>query len=271
MIAETAASQSAPARSFGVHAFGCNLRLAASSAEAHAMLEQYVFPSLPRTASTGTPDISIRVDRIASGFQLSVDDAAMASAAQPVDLVPDLIRALDDAVIQRLTTLRAVHAGTVLWEGRALLLPGMSHAGKSSLVSHLLRRGAVYLSDEYALIDSQGYVHPYPRPLLVRNGCTEQFPVLAGEYNASVGETPAPVGCIFALRYHSTGGWNIKPITQGEALLTLLRNTPHVLAESPNLVETFQRAVSGAACYVGTRGEAAHAADRILQLMSSTT
>ena len=47
-------------------------------------------------------------------------------------------------MIERLTTLRALHAGAVVWNQRALLLPGATHAGKSSLVAELLRRGATY-------------------------------------------------------------------------------------------------------------------------------
>lgn len=45
-----------------------------------------------------------------------------------------------------------VHAGVVGWRGRAILLPGRSHSGKSTLVAALLEEGAAYYSDEYALI-----------------------------------------------------------------------------------------------------------------------
>ncbi len=197
------------------------------------------------------------------------DDAIVASASQAISLVPDVIRVLDDAVIQRLTMLRAVHAGTVLWCGRALLLPGVSHAGKSSLVAELLRRGATYFSDEYALIDAGGLVHPYPRPLLVRNGCPEQLPVLPEECNAAVGDAPAPIGWILALQYLPDATWSVKPTSQSEALLNLLRNTPHVLADSPDMVGAFQHAVAGAVCYAGHRADAVHAASHILQLISN--
>src|SRR5918994_2119193 len=56
-----------------------------------------------------------------------------------------------------------VHAGVVGWRGRAILLPGASHAGKSTLVAALLRAGATYYSDEYAVLDLSGRVHPYAR------------------------------------------------------------------------------------------------------------
>jgi hypothetical protein len=255
---------------FEVHAFGCNVQVAADCLETYTSLERYVFPSLPRLVSTITePDIFIRLDRVADESQLSVDGVVVASAGRTINLVPDLIRALDDAVVQRLTTLRAVHAGAVLWRERALLLPGVTHAGKSSLVAELLRQGATYFSDEYALIDSEGRVHAYPRPLLIRNGSPEQSPVLPSEYNALIGEATAPVGWILSLEYLPESIWSVREVPQSEALLILLRNTPHILSESMGLVEVFQRAVARATCYAGRRPNADEAVNRILQLIDS--
>ena len=61
-----------------------------------------------------------------------------------------------------------VHAGAVGWNGRAIILPGQTRSGKTTLVAALVRAGATYYSDEYAVIDTQGRVHPYPRPLMIR-------------------------------------------------------------------------------------------------------
>ncbi len=157
------------------------------------------------SSAAGKPDVLIRVDRVAGQFQLFVDDGLVASAGRAIGLVPALIRVLDDAMNQSLAGLRAVHTGTVVWDGRALLIPGVTHAGKSTLVAELLRRGATYFSDKYALIDSEGRVHPYPRPLLLRNGCPEQFTVLPVECNASVGYAPPPIGWILLLEYQPAG------------------------------------------------------------------
>jgi hypothetical protein len=255
---------------FGVRAFGCNIRVETACREARTILERYVFPTLPRTASAADqPDIVVGVHRIADQLQLSVDDVVVASAPGAKSLVPDLVRVLDEALVQRLTGLHAVHAGAVLWGERALLLPGVTHAGKSTLVAELLRRGATYFSDEYALIDSAGRVHPYPRPLLLRNGCPEQFPVLAGECNASVGEAPAQVGWILSLEYQPGSIWSVAAVHQSEGVLTLLRNTPHILAETPGMLGAFQRAVAGATCYVGRRADVDDAVDEILRLVST--
>jgi hypothetical protein len=255
---------------FEMRAFDCDVRVAADSLEAYAVLERYVFPSLPRRANvTCKADIFIQIDRVVDQFQLSVDGVVVSSAAQANILVPDLIRALDNVVIRRLTELHAVHAGAVLLGEQALLLPGITHAGKSSLVAELLRRGATYFSDEYALIDSAGRVHPYPRPLLLRNGSPEQSPWLPAECNVHVGDSPRSVGWILSLEYSAENIWGVAAVSQSEALLILLRNTPHILSESPNMVAAFQHAVSGAKCYVGRRTEADEAVSRILQLVGN--
>ena len=48
-----------------------------------------------------------------------------------------------------------------------------SHVGKSTLVTALLRAGATYYSDEYAVIDGRGQVYPYARRLSLRATSSE--------------------------------------------------------------------------------------------------
>ncbi len=51
-----------------------------------------------------------------------------------------------------------IHAGVVEWKGKAIVIPGRSHAGKTTLVAELLRAGATYYSDEFAVLESDGRV-----------------------------------------------------------------------------------------------------------------
>ena len=262
----------ATSNGFDVRVFDCDIRVEAACPETYSLLEHYVFPSLPKAAGTSSlPDLSIRLIRVGELYQLWADGALVASARRAVDLVPEIIRVLDDAVIPRLTIQRAIHAGAVLLNGRVLLLPGATHSGKSSLVAELLKRGATYFSDEYALIDLEGCVHPYPRPLLLRNDSLKQFPVLPSEWNAPIGDGPAPVGWMMSLKHQSSSGWSAVGISQSEAVLTLLQNTPHTLADSPDLVQRFQRAVASATCYAGCRPEVSQAVDHILRLIDNAT
>jgi hypothetical protein len=253
---------------FGLRAFGCTIQASASSRETHSIIDRYIFPTLPRIGANNLqPNISVCVDENPGEFRLSVDGEVVASAGEAIALVPNLIHAIDEAVVRRLLDLRAVHAGTIVWNGHALLLPGSTHSGKSSLVAELLRRGATYFSDEYALIDPDGRVHPYPRPLLLRSGSPEQTPALPAKLNAAAGDASAPVGWILLLKYSPDTQWQIAPVEQSLALMALLTNTPHNLSDSPELIGMFERAVSGAACYAGQRGEAASAVDEILRLI----
>src|SRR5438445_462151 len=68
-----------------------------------------------------------------------------------------------------------VHAGVVGWRGQAIVIPGMTFSGKSTLVAALVRAGATYYSDEYAVFDAQGRVHPYPRRLAIREDYSSRF------------------------------------------------------------------------------------------------
>lgn len=250
---------------FEVQAFGCRIHAVGSGAEAQALLERCVFPSLARRRQVGEPgELAVRIEAEDGALALTVDGRRIGRVERIADLAPELVRALDDAVIQRLAGMHAIHAGTVAWGEQALLLPGMSHAGKSSLVAELVRRGARYFSDEYGLIDGDGAVHPYPRPLMLRNGGPVQRPTLPQECGGRAGDRPARVAWIMALQYVPGGEWRVRRISQSEGALTLLGNTPHVWAERPELAAALTRAAAGAECFAGERGEAGEAAEAIL-------
>lgn len=256
--------------SFEVQAFGTGIRAAGSSPAASALLERCIFPSLPRKAANGeAPHLALWLEEAAGKFELSAGDVSIGSATEAMRLAPEVVRVVDETVIRRLEDLRAMHAAVVAFGDRALLLPAATHSGKSSLAAELLRRGATYYSDEYALIDRQGRVHPYPRPLLLRDGRPEQIPVLPEECGSRAGIGPAPIRWIVGLRYLPGKAWHVSPVPQSEGVLLLLQNTPHVWARTPDLLETLSQAVAGAACFVGTRGEAAEAAEQILRLVEA--
>jgi len=255
--------------SFEIAAFGCRLRAAATSCDAYDVLDEYLFPSIPRlTDSVAAPDLRIGIENDGDRFLLFLDDVQVAAASEAIGLVPDLIHQIDESIVRRLTSLRAVHAGAVQLDDRVLLLPGRTRSGKSSMVAELLRRGATYLSDEYALIDAEGRAHAYPRPLLLRNGGPDRTPLLPKDFPAPVACEPAPIGWIMELEYHDADGWDIVAVPQSQGSLILLRHTPHILADAPDLLDKFQRAAAGAHCFIGRRMDAARAADEILRLIA---
>jgi hypothetical protein len=126
-----------------------------------------------------------------------------------------------------------VHAGVVVLRGQAIVLPGRSMSGKSTLVSALVALGATYYSDEYAVIDGRGRVHPYPKALAlrirgVRDRRFESQPVSA----ANGQSTPLGGGVVAFLKYKADSLWNPRRLTPAEAVLALLENTVAAQARS---------------------------------------
>jgi hypothetical protein len=253
---------------FGIRAFDSSILVDCGDAEIRDVLDRYLFPPLPRNEPDAeSPDVRLTVDRAEDNFRVMIDQKLAASAGTLHDAALAAVKALDDAVVHRMKKFRAVHAGALLINGKALLLPGSSHAGKSSLVAELLRRGASHFSDEYALIDDHGLTHSYPRPLLLRNGRPTQSLVLPEEMNAQFASEPAPVGWILALDYVAGGQWKVHELSQGEAIMLLLQNTPHEMAKSPEMIDFFLRVAEKARSFQGVRGEATDAATCVLDLI----
>jgi len=149
-----------------------------------------------------------------------------------------------------------VHAGVVGWHGRALLVPGRSYSGKSTLVAALLRAGATYYSDEYAVLDSQGLVHPYARELKIRAGPDLQRhpPERFGGRSATA---PLPVGLVALARYQPGARWRPRPLSRGRALLEVLNHTVPARSRPEAALAALQAMLpGGAAALKGLRGEA---------------
>src|SRR4051794_9920882 len=101
-----------------------------------------------------------------------------------------------------------VHAGVVGYEGRAIMLPGLSFSGKTTLVAELVRAGASYYSDEFAVLDRDGVVLPYPKPLSLRVDGISQVDVDIDALNGRVGREPLPVGVVAITQYAPGAAWN---------------------------------------------------------------
>jgi hypothetical protein len=163
-----------------------------------------------------------------------------------------------------------VHAGVVGWQGRAIVIPGRSYSGKSSLVAALVRAGATYYSDEFAVLDARGRVHPFLKPLsLRREGEFVQQHVRVEELGGTSGGKPLTVGLVLLTEYKAGARWRPRKLTQGQGTLGLLA---HVVAarRQPELsLAALQRVVATAPVLKGRRGEASELAEIILQQLST--
>ena len=98
-----------------------------------------------------------------------------------------------------------LHAGVVGWKGRAIVIPGTSYSGKTTLVAELIKMGALYYSDEYAVLDADGNVEPFPKWLSMR-GIIDEYTQLecpVESLGGIAGTETIPVGMILIARYDS--------------------------------------------------------------------
>ena len=89
----------------------------------------------------------------------------------PIDMaVPMLEWSINWCAATRANQYVMIHAAVLERAGRALVLPGVTGAGKSTLCAGLAHRGWRLFSDEFALIrPGDGALDPWPRPISLKN------------------------------------------------------------------------------------------------------
>jgi hypothetical protein len=163
-----------------------------------------------------------------------------------------------------------VHAGVVAHEGRALLVPGLSFSGKSTLVAALVRAGAVYLSDEFAVLDADGLVHPYPKPLSLRPPSGEPTQEVTAEaLGGTTGTGPTPVAAVAVTTYVPGARWDPSPLPPGETALALMSHAVPAQERPVETLRAVRRVAEGATCVRGQRGEAESVVSELLALMQA--
>jgi hypothetical protein len=157
-----------------------------------------------------------------------------------------------------------VHAGVVGWKGKAILIPGRSFAGKTTLVAELVRAGATYYSDEYAVLDASGRVHPFPRRLNIRevNG---QRKCAAEDLGGVTGTKPLTVSTVIVSKYKQGAKWRPRQLSRGQGALALLDNAVAVRRYPDTALGALSHTISTARILKGVRGEAQQVVDFILK------
>jgi hypothetical protein len=158
-----------------------------------------------------------------------------------------------------------VHAGVVGVEDRAIVLPGRSFAGKTTLVAALVQAGAEYWSDEYAVLDADGLVHPYPKPLSVRiNDTRETDEQPVESLGGRAGDRPLPVAVIAFTSYRPGAVWALHARTTGEGAVKLLEHSIAARSRPEQVLAAVRHAATNAMVLEGERGGAGQAASALL-------
>ena len=150
-----------------------------------------------------------------------------------------------------------LQAGVVGWRGQAIVIPGKELTGKSSLVTAFLDAGATYYSDEFALLDSRGRVHPYPRGSYGRAALRDPHRGSSLEkIGARTGKKPLRVGLVLLSEYRPGSKWRPKSLSRGQAALAMFSNVASAHQPPEIVLPMLGQVVASAKVLKGVRGEA---------------
>ena len=178
-------------------------------------------------------------EMVASGDDLGALEAALASEVQLATAVH-----ARDAVF--------VHAGVVAWRGVGIVIPGRSMTGKSTLVRALVEHGAQYYSDEFAVLDATGCVHPHATPISIRVRGRPRLMLPAGR----VGTAPIPVALVVSTRFEPSARWVPRTSVGVAGAMPLVDNTVAARLAPERMLEAVAAVAEGALCLTGPRPEA---------------
>ena len=198
-------------------------------------------------------------------YQVTRDGEEVLTSAPEDELLWWLRQDFDTSVARRSRELLFVHAGVVGWRGLAILVPGRSNAGKSTLVAELVRRGAVYYSDEFAVLDEDGLVHPYRRPLVI--GDERQSPSDLRLLRDDTAMAPLPIGLIVAGEYDPRVAWRPTIVRGARTVLPLIDGTALAREESERMLQLAARLAPTVVTLQGTRPDASGVAAQLLDLV----
>jgi hypothetical protein len=217
---------------------------------------EYRFALISDKRGTYTVDLSGEI--LAKGVSLDLAIEALDSAMQS-----HIARNAPDRIF--------VHAGVVAYGGRTIVLPGKSFSGKTTLVAALVRAGAIYYSDEWAPIDRNGLVHPYAKPLSLRDNTYVPRDHPVESLGGTAGKMPLAIGAMVATTYRPGAEWRPNRLSTGDGALALLSHTVPARERPAEALRTVNRAVDGAVLLRGERGEAEPIVPLLLDELSAQT
>lgn len=164
-----------------------------------------------------------------------------------------------------------LHAGVVGWKGRAIVIPAQSWSGKTALVVELLKKGAAYYSDEYAVLDADANVQPFPKWLSVRSRAAPfaQTDQPVERFGGIAGVETIPVGMVLISKFDekqkTPRRWQPKRLSRGQAMMEILPHAMPIRNEPRFVLKVLNKLTARAIIVKTVRGEAEEFADALLQ------
>lgn len=207
----------------------------------------------------------------AGGFDF-FQDGGVVSSSSPTDVVPiELFTRLLRLKISEFAVDKVfVHAGVVGWKGKAIVIPADSNKGKTTLVIELVKLGAEYYSDEYAVLDPNGLVCPFTRDLSVRaegRVWSEKDGIPVENFGGKRGTEPIPIGALILTEYVAGSTWLPEKLTVGSGILETILHTIPLRVNAEFSLNVLKNALSRAIILKSPRPDAGETAEKLLSFI----
>ena len=253
---------------FTLLSYGVRIAIETNELKFLERIPEDLLPGAQRTSSHKA-DVRFfvsRNDKHTRGFALYEDCQPIARAGSLAPLLVALEAAAQHAVARLCRKHVFIHAGVVRWGGRAILLPGRSLSGKSTLVLALVRLGATYYSDEFAVVDTKGRIHPFSRHPHVRTASGQKLRRTLRAASPDAGnKLPAVAECTVAVcKYKARGRWKPRSMTKGQTLLELMGNTVVARTRPEDSLKILGKLVKKSTAFKTVRGDIGESARALL-------
>jgi hypothetical protein len=208
--------------------------------------------------------VEATIARAADRWRIEVDGKSAREESELARAIAALNHDMLHAVMARRTDLFFVHAAVLAFGDRAVALPGLSRAGKSTLAAALVARGAQLLSDELLAYDPhEARVLAVPRALKIRLVCVPYFPEwephLIGEtegrllpfsaLDPGVVRPSAELACVVVPTWSPDGTDELMPLSKGIALLRLTESALNFGVRRAASVDVLAQMIQGASAF----------------------
>lgn len=225
------------------NAAGYTFQVQTSLDDVGALLERYLAPFRSPGADGGARFTVERRPGQAFYF-VSVEGEEVDKALSVAWAVECVLNRVYQGILGRLEGFLGVHAAAASWRGRGLILSAPMDAGKTTLVTGLVRAGFDYLSDEMALVDPDtGVLHPFPKALTLEPPSIRLMPdlkeLIPSQFewparlryhfntedirSGSLG-APCRVGYVIFPTYVEGAATQVQPMSRAEAAMLLVEN-----------------------------------------------
>jgi hypothetical protein len=229
------------------------------------VIDQFPADATPCEGQPGDPQFNLEIEE--DGRYAVVLDGRVLNPPQSLEgALGGLRRELFFHSVDHARDRLVVSAAAVGHEGWAILLPGPSMVGKTTLAVALVRAGAVYYADDWALLDREGVVHPLPTLLYIKNREKVSVESLGGVR----GDRPIKIGLIASITFRPGARWDPRRLTEAQGMMLLLRNA-YGMDEPGFAMESARQAAAEALVIESERDDATEAASRLLEMVPDPT